>query len=108
MSHARCLVRMPLPQVCEQADHRVHWPHLPFTKQIEYNFSTLSIYFIGFLPGQAFFLQPRLRVVRPTQSAPPLEGGGLLHSRCLVRMPPPQVFEQEDQLPKGPHRPSTA
>ena len=47
------------------------------------------------------------RVALPEQSAPPLEGGGLLHSRCLVRVPPPQVREHEDQLLKRPHCPST-
>ena len=60
-----------------------------------------------FSPGQALVLQLRSRVALPGQSAPPLEGGGLLHVRCLVRVPPPQVCEQADQLPKGPHCPST-
>lgn len=52
-------------------------------------------------------LQLRRRVAPPTQSAPPLEGGGLSHDRCLVRMPPPHVCEQVDQLVKPPHCPST-
>ena len=52
-------------------------------------------------------LQSLRRLALPGQSAPPLEGGGLLHDRCLVRLPPPQVCEQVDQLPKGPHCPST-
>ena len=58
-------------------------------------------------PGQALVLQLRSRTASPTQSRPPLEGGGLLHSRCLVRVPPPQVREHVDQLLKRPHCPST-
>ena len=49
----------------------------------------------------------RKSVGYPIQYAPPLEGRGLLHIRCLVRTPLPQVFEQEDQL-QGPHCPLTA
>ena len=60
-----------------------------------------------FLPGQGSLLHLRRRTALPLQSRPPLEGGGLLHCRCLVRLPPPQVCEHEDQLPKAPHCPST-
>ena len=64
--------------------------------------------FMYFSSGQALVLHLRRCVAFPTQSRPPLEGGGLLHSRCLVRVPPPQLLEHEDQLPKGPHCPLTA
>ena len=60
------------------------------------------------LPEQASLLHLRVRFGSPSHFAPSLEGGGLLHSRYLVRIPPPQVCEQDDHLPKGPHCPSTA
>ena len=55
-------------------------------------------------PGQASRSQVAVSILSPTQSAPPLDGAGLLHSLVLSTTPEPQVTEQSpstngDQLP---------
>ena len=53
-------------------------------------------------------LQEPLSELLPTQSRPPPDGGGLLHARVLLWMPPPQVCVQVLQSPHWPQLPFTA
>ena len=58
-------------------------------------------------PGQSPWLHDKLWLAGPRHSRPPLDGGGLLHNRCLPWTPCPQDFEQVVQLPQALHPPST-
>ena len=58
------------------------------------------------LPGHGSSLQFSVSLSSPSQSAPPLPGGGLLHSLFLSRVPPPQGASHEVQLIQSDHPPS--
>ena len=58
------------------------------------------------LIGHPWELQLCNEVFESGQLAPPLAGGGLLHSLDLVSLPPPQVVLHVDQAVHGPHWPS--
>ena len=52
-------------------------------------------------------LQREVAEEDPEQLFPPFDGRGLLHCLVLVRVPPPQVALQPDQLDQRPQLPST-
>ena len=59
------------------------------------------------LPGHSKVPQICCWVPLPGHLVPPPEGEGLLHKRCLVCRPPPQVAEHSDQAVHEPHPPFT-
>ena len=46
-------------------------------------------------------------MARPGHEEPPLLGAGLLQTRFLTIVPPPQVAEQLEKLPQAPQFPFT-
>ena len=69
--------------------------------------SCASKYIPGELEHESVLQEP-LSTAEPGQVSPPFDGTGLSHTLVLVFIPPPQVTEQEAQLPHGPQFPLTA
>ena len=68
----------------------------------------IAILYYFVLPAvQVPVLQSWVCSESPAQSAPPLEGAGLLHILVLAAFPPPHVLVQADQAPHSLHWPST-
>ncbi len=98
--------------------------YLPYIKSKWLNLKTLSsksivlilssntksndqtIYELVLPTGQSFSLQAVKLVSSPTQSAPPLEGGGLLQSLVWVLFPSPQEALHSEKALQFPHCPS--
>ena len=57
--------------------------------------------------GQLAVPQDWVSVWRPGQTRPPCAGAGALQVRLLLCSPPPQVWEQELQVPQPAQPPST-
>ena len=60
------------------------------------------------LPGQWFILHIPVSVPFPVQALPLCAVTGLSHALDLLRVPPPHVAVQSDQLSQTPHPPSNA
>ena len=79
----------PVPHVLE---HVVNWLHI--------------LHPGGWIHGR--ILRALDDVDNPTQAAPPLLGGGLLHSLCRCWIPVPHVLEHVRKSDQSLHPPSTA
>lgn len=62
---------------------------------------------ISNLPAQAWVLQSLDSEESPVQFLPPCAGVGWEQDRTLSEVPPPHVFEQEDQAAQSVNPPST-
>ena len=58
-------------------------------------------------PMQGTVLHDRESVFNPMQYCPPFFGAGLLHSRDLCLVPPPQVTEHGPYVLQADHKPLT-
>lgn len=83
---SRCC--FPPPQVFEHKAHGPQVPQLPST-------------------AQAWVLQSLDSEESPVQFLPPCAGVGWEQDRTLSEVPPPHVFEQEDQAAQSVNPPST-
>lgn len=86
---------------------QIHIRHFPAILQRHHASSDTQQNCHLFSSGQALVLQLCWWIEFPSQSASPPEGGGLSQDRSLIRIPPPHVAEQLDQLPNAPHWSST-
>ena len=102
--HSRVLVWVPPPQVALQVVKLVHSPQPPSTGQqpVLQEFWNSSV--SSELP---WLLVDLIIVLLETQSLPPHDIDGLLHSRVLVWFPPPQVALQAVKLVHSPQPPLT-
>ena len=66
----------------------------------------MRMYICSFIPGQHPSLHDCNSILGPTQSFPPVAGGGLLHLRVRTRVPTPHVTLHFPIL-QGPQLPST-
>ena len=93
--HSRVLVWSPPPQVALQAVKLVHSPQPPSTGQHPV---LQELWKNSVSSDNPWLLVDWIIVLLETQSSPPHDIDGLLHSRVLVWFPPPQVALQAVKL----------
>ena len=91
--HSRVLVWVPPPQVALQVVKLVHSLQPPSTGQHSVLQERASV-----SSDNPWLLVDLIIVLLATQSLPPHDNDGLLHSRVLVWFPPPQVTLQAVKL----------